>query len=75
MGKNTSTEVGRRDVIKGTLLAGASLVAGSTSPGQSGAASAQRDGQLVGGSDIVLEMYESGELQKLVEPLFAQQDA
>jgi monothiol glutaredoxin len=25
------------------------------------------DGQLVGGSDIVYEMYESGDLQKLVE--------
>ena len=32
-------------------------------------------GKLVGGSDIVLEMYENGDLQKLVEPLFAAADS
>lgn len=29
-------------------------------------------GELLGGSDIVEEMFESGELQKKVEPLFAE---
>jgi len=29
------------------------------------------DGKLLGGSDIVLEMFQSGDLQELVEPLFA----
>ncbi|GIW72172.1 MAG: hypothetical protein KatS3mg102_1714 [Planctomycetota bacterium] len=32
-------------------------------------------GKLVGGSDIVLELYQSGELQRMVEPLFAERGA
>ena len=30
-------------------------------------------GELIGGSDIMLAMYEQGELQKLIEPATAQQ--
>lgn len=30
------------------------------------------DGQLIGGSDICMELWESGELQKLVEPVKAE---
>jgi monothiol glutaredoxin len=32
-------------------------------------------GKLVGGSDLVLEMYENGDLKKLVTPLFAETDS
>ena len=32
-------------------------------------------GEFVGGSDILREMYQSGELQKLLEPLVAKQPA
>ncbi len=32
------------------------------------------NGELVGGSDIVLEMYESGELKTLIEQVVADQD-
>ncbi len=33
------------------------------------------NGEFVGGSDILREMYQSGELQKLLEPVVAKQSA
>lgn len=33
------------------------------------------NGEFVGGSDILREMYQAGELQKLLEPVVAQQPA